>query len=366
MKPFDYQKYIKNNPLLKESINEATLKDLIKPLVAKLESMGYEVDSDPTPGFQTLEAFKTYPDGSILRMYLTPSDKEVDQRRDMPDDNRGLSDYSTLDVSFTYWPIKVTKKFFGLYKSKKRVMQDLPDEAGTNIDLGTGMFDIPVEDSVNRVISLLKKAEQKVAGGTPTRQLTGDADADFMGEGYDDEEGSGFSYEYQEGPGASPQEIARTIKQFKSDMFTWNKRAKNDFYSMAQGQSADIKSDYYPEWKRSDFEQVIAALEGGSTSMNEALGQENNYKKAALELVTLAKNLISRAGESLVMNSEVKKASMITDEDGLSKLYYHLQDVLGELIGSEARAFTREAKKIIVNKYGITMTDEYGSPMKWR
>jgi hypothetical protein len=142
--------------------------------------------------------------------------------------------------------------------------------------------------------------------------------------------------------------------------------AKNDFYSMAQGESADIKSDYYPEWKRSDFEQVIAALEGGSTSMNEALGQENNYKKAALELVTLAKNLISRAGESLVMNSEVKKASMITDEDGLSKLYYHLQDVLGELIGSEARAFTREAKKIIVNKYGITMTDEYGSPMKWR
>jgi hypothetical protein len=102
------------------------------------------------------------------------------------------------------------------------------------------------------------------------------------------------------------------------------------------------------------------------TIINEAIGQENNYKKAALELVTLAKNLISRAGESLVMNSEVKKASMITGEDGLSKLYYHLQDVLGELIGSEARAFTREAKKIIVDKYGITMTDEYGSPMKWR
>jgi len=183
---------------------------------------------------------------------------------------------------------------------------------------------------------------------------------------FDDEEGSGFSYEYKEGPGASPQEIARTIKQFQSDTFTWNKLAKNDFYSMAQGQSADIKSDYYPEWKRSDFEQVIAALEGGSTSMNEAIGQDNDYKKAALELVTLAKNLISRAGESLVMNSEVKKASMITDEDGLSKLYYHLQDVLGELIGSEARAFTREAKKIIVNKYGITMTDEYGSSMKWR
>jgi hypothetical protein len=97
--------------------------------------------------------------------------------------------------------------------------------------------------------------------------------------------------------------------------------------------------------------------------MGEAVSTD--FAKAALELVTLAKNLISRAGESLVMNSEVKKASMITDEDGLSELYYHLQDVLGELIGSEARAFTREAKKIVVNKYGITMTDEYGRKMTW-
>jgi len=271
MKPFDYQKYLKNNPLLKESINEGSLKSLIAPLTAKLESMGYEVDSDPTPGFQTLEAFKKYPDGSVLRMYLSPSDKEISQSMS------SFDDYSTIDVSFTYWTTQVTKKFFGLFKSKQRVVQDLPDETGTNIDLGTGMFDIPVEDSVNRVISLLKKAEQKISGGTPTRQMSGDADADFMGEA--------------------------------------------------------VSTD---------------------------------FAKAALELVTLAKNLISRAGESLVMNSEVKKASMITDEDGLSKLYYHLQDVLGELIGSEARAFTREAKKIIVNKYGITMTDEYGSPMKWR
>jgi len=89
-------------------------------------------------------------------------------------------------------------------------------------------------------------------------------EADWMGETFNDEEGSGYSYDYQEGPGASPQEIARTIKNFQSDMYTWNKLAKNDFYSMAQGDSADIKTDYYPKWKRSDFEQVIAALEGGS------------------------------------------------------------------------------------------------------
>jgi hypothetical protein len=63
-------------------------------------------------------------------------------------------------------------------------MQNLPDEAGINIDLGTGMFDIPVEQSVTKVIDLLKKAEAKVGAATPTRQMTGDADTDFMGEGF--------------------------------------------------------------------------------------------------------------------------------------------------------------------------------------
>ena len=167
MKPFDYNKYLKNNPLLKESINEATIKDLIKPLRSKLESMGYEVDVDPSFGFPLIEAFKTLPDGSILRMTVQPSDKELDQRRSS--DKSGFNDYTTIDASFTLWTTKVTKKFFGLYKQKTRDMQNLPDEAGVNIDLGTGMFDIPVEDSVNRVIELLKKAEQKVSGGTPTR-----------------------------------------------------------------------------------------------------------------------------------------------------------------------------------------------------
>ena len=144
--------------------------------------MGYEVDVDPSFGFPLIEAFKTLPDGSILRMTVEPSDKELDQRRSS--DKSGFNDYTTIDVSFTLWTTQVTKKLFGLYKQKTRDMQNLPDEEGVNIDLGTGMFDIPVEDSVNRVIGLLKKAEQKVSGGTPTRQMTGDADADFMGEGF--------------------------------------------------------------------------------------------------------------------------------------------------------------------------------------
>ena len=147
--------------LIKQVLKEATLKDLIKPLRSKLESMGYEVDVDPSFGFPLIEAFKTLPDESILRMIVEPSDKELDQRRSS--DKSGFNDYTTIDVSFTYWTIEVTKKFFGLYKQKHRKMTDLPDNAGRDIDLGTGMFDIPVEDSVNKIIGLLKKAEQKAA-----------------------------------------------------------------------------------------------------------------------------------------------------------------------------------------------------------
>jgi hypothetical protein len=94
-------------------------------------------------------------------------------------------DYSTVDVEFTHWKREIVKRFFGLIKTKGDYdVKRLPDESGTDIDLGTGMFDIPVEQSVERVISLLKKAEQKVGVGTPTRQMTDDANTDFMDEGF--------------------------------------------------------------------------------------------------------------------------------------------------------------------------------------
>jgi hypothetical protein len=149
----DAVKILKN----KGVITEASLKDLIKPLATKLESMGYEVDYDSSFGFMQIEAFKTLPDGSILRMTVVPSDAELQQKN-----YGGTSDrFSTIDVDFTHWTTKITKKLFGLYKSKTQVMNRLPDTEGTNIDLGTGMFDIPVEQSVDKIISLLGKAEQK-------------------------------------------------------------------------------------------------------------------------------------------------------------------------------------------------------------
>ena len=141
---------------IRKVLKEATLKDLIQPLRSKLESMGYEVDVDPSFGFPLIEAFKTMPNGSILRMTVQPSEDEIQKKIGQP----VLGE--TIDVSFTLWTTKVTKKLFGLYRQKSRDMQRLPDEAGINIDLGTGMFDIPVEQSVTKVLELLKKAEAKV------------------------------------------------------------------------------------------------------------------------------------------------------------------------------------------------------------
>jgi hypothetical protein len=86
---------------------------------------------------------------------------------------------------------------------------------------------------------------------------------------YDDEEGSGYSYNYEEGSGASDEELSKVISRFKSDKSSWEKLAKNDFYSLAQGESADIKTDYYPEWKKSDFQKVISAVDGASASIEE-------------------------------------------------------------------------------------------------
>lgn len=145
--------------LKSNSLNEATLKDLTKPLAAKLELMGYEIDYDSSFGFMNLEAFKTLPDGSILRMTLSPSEGELQQKN-----YGGISDeFSTVDVRFTYWTPEITKKLFGLYKTKRLVGRNLPDEGSTNIDLGIGMFDIPIEQSVEKIISMVKNAEQKAS-----------------------------------------------------------------------------------------------------------------------------------------------------------------------------------------------------------
>jgi hypothetical protein len=37
--------------------------------------------------------------------------------------------------------------------------------------------------------------------------------------------------------------------------------SKSDFEGMAQGEGGTIKADYYPTWKKTDFETVLSALE---------------------------------------------------------------------------------------------------------
>jgi hypothetical protein len=80
-------------------------------------------------------------------------------------------------------------------------------------------------------------------------------------EGYEDEEeGSGYSYEYKEGDGASEKEIQGNIDHYKKNPLIWKMQAKKDFENMAAGESADTKTEHYPEWKKEDFEKVLKAL----------------------------------------------------------------------------------------------------------
>ena len=76
-----------------------------------------------------------------------------------------------------------------------------------------------------------------------------------------DEEGSGYgSVEYKEGPGASEEEIQKAIEHYRKNPAIWKGLAKNDFEGMSQGDGGELKSDYYPEWKKTDFETVLSAL----------------------------------------------------------------------------------------------------------
>ena len=87
---------------------------------------------------------------------------------------------------------------------------------------------------------------------------------------YWDEEGSGYSYgEYKEGPGASEKEIQGNIDHYKKNPLVWKMQAKKDFEAMAAGESADIKDEHYPEWKKEDFIKVLTAL-SESPNMSEA------------------------------------------------------------------------------------------------
>lgn len=148
-----------------EQLNETDFKEITGKLTSALESMGYEVEYEPSYyGYPSIMADKPIGEGH-LRVWIQPSYKELQSYRDKyKDDPTGPTakiSYSTVDVEFVLWKPEVVKKFFGLFKSKKLTGRNFPEESGMDIDLGSGMFNIPIEDSVNRIIAVVKKGEQK-------------------------------------------------------------------------------------------------------------------------------------------------------------------------------------------------------------
>ena len=91
----------------------------------------------------------------------------------------------------------------------------------------------------------------------------------------------------------------------------------------------------------------------------------DDYKKAALEIVALAKDLMKKSGEQFSMSKEVSRASKVTNEAGLTKLYYFIMEqILGQLYTQGMKPFKVGAMKIILDKYNLFITDEYGFKIK--
>jgi len=89
----------------------------------------------------------------------------------------------------------------------------------------------------------------------------------------------------------------------------------------------------------------------------------SNYKLAAQEIVELAKALIKESKEQLSMRKETLRAAKVTSEVELSNLYYSLIEILGEFYAGGLSKFKTQAKSIMLKKYKLYMTDEYGFKM---
>ena len=91
----------------------------------------------------------------------------------------------------------------------------------------------------------------------------------------------------------------------------------------------------------------------------------NNFSNAALDLVKIAEPMIKDQGYIDNLNSEKRQARKVTNADQLSDFYYELRDLLRGT-AKDSDKFPMQAKKIIVDKYNIEMTNEYGGKMTWR
>lgn len=446
MKPFDYNKYIKNNPLLKEIFmgpNTDVYEEAQNILDDILSERDWMEIADMTieDALDTVEAY-----GHSGPKAQAIAEKLVALVLGGGTPTRQMTGDANADfMGEGFNPIKRMKDFAGEKGWTFSARRPTPEEDVIGREYmrsqGKELGSIGVDRITGNINVMEPNGDFRAVLSSDGEELSA-WEMDIHENAFDDEEGSGYSYEYQEGPGASPQEIARAIKQFQSDKFTWEKLAKNDYYAMAQGNAADIKSEYYPNWKMSDFKQVINAIEGGSSSLNEAaekdieididsaeqitlkgkeldsdklgtnkkyrdiilkapdkafiykgkpvsitavdlndgsvdepkiyltvineaIGQDNEFSNAALDLVKIAEPMVKGQGYIDNLNPEKRQARKITNADQLSDFYYELRDTLRGTAKDSAK-FPMRAKKIIVDKYKIEMTNEYGGEMTWR
>ena len=177
---------------------------------------------------------------------------------------------------------------------------------------------------------------------------------------YWDEEGSGYSYgEYKEGPGASEKEIQGNIDHYKKNPLVWKMQAKKDFEAMAAGESADIKDEHYPEWKKEDFIKVLTALsespnmseaeywdEEGDGENPEELGHNSNkfeYGIGKDRLVMPNGRIMNTPGNSEYMAEGMGHTCHDGSKSMLSEAAHHLIESICESTCSDASMYEADS-----------------------
>jgi hypothetical protein len=214
----DAVKILKNKGIVtedeqkKQDANSAFIKkaDVEKKIVDGLKNMGYQAYRDAT--MRMIRADKKLEKGGTLVVYIK-------QSRDSYLKNVSGELSNTLSVDISYLDTETTKKFFGLVKNQTKKVKDLTDKEGQDIDLGNTMDDIPVDQSVNKILDVVKKAEQKASqmSEVQTRQMTGDEDADWMGENLNESETKEAKAAEAVKAEVKPKAVKETKKQLNAD-----------------------------------------------------------------------------------------------------------------------------------------------------
>lgn len=92
----------------------------------------------------------------------------------------------------------------------------------------------------------------------------------------------------------------------------------------------------------------------------------NPYTAAALELVNTAEPMVKGGGFIDDMRPERRKSANIKTADQLSDFYYNLKELLAGVADlKNSKMFVKKAKEIIVGKYKLSITDDYGFPIRF-